>query len=197
MNNIRETVMKTATTILKNEQENLLSLMDTMEEVIVVLKVGTQVRRRWLLEFNEVLQLILSTCHYRKEKLLYDMLEAQGVLREGGILGIFEREIGVCQSLLEKMTTAAKAYSEGDDSAALAWAEHTDFFANIYRAHVRRESEVLFPLVDKVLGAKDQKKLSVAFGEPDLESQKLKRTLQRLKDGFGRLVDLKRVEDLV
>ncbi|MDF1667288.1 MAG: hemerythrin domain-containing protein [Planctomycetota bacterium] len=188
--------MQKATEILAKEQEKLLGLMDTLDEVALVLKVGTTVRRRWLLEFNEAIQLTLSSCHYRKDQLLYDALEKNGVLRQGGILGIFEREIQVCHSLLDQMIVAAKAYADGDDAAGVTWAEKTDFFANIYRTHVRRESEVLFPLVEEVLGKHDQKQLSIAFGEPDLEAQKLKKTLHKLRDGFGRLVDLERVEGL-
>lgn len=189
--------MLKATEILANEQEKLLGLMDTLDEVALVLKVGTNVRRRWLLEFNEAIQLTLSACHYRKEQLLYDALEKNGVLRQGGILGIFEREIKVCHSVLEDMIVAADAYFNGDDAAGVTWAEKADFFANIYRAHVRRESEVLFPLVEEVLGQHDQKQLSIAFGEPDLEAQKLKKTLLKLRDGFGRIVNLERVEDLL
>lgn len=189
--------MRKATEILADEQEKLLGLMDTLDEVALVLKVGTTVRRRWLLEFNEALQLVLSACHYRKERLLYDALEKNGVLRQGGILGIFEREIKVCHSLLDQMIDAAKAYANGDDEAGYTWAEKTDFFANIYRAHTRRESEVLFPLVEEVLGNHDQKQLSIAFGEPDLKAQELRKTLSKLRDGFGRIVNLERVEGLI
>lgn len=189
--------MQKATKILVGEQESLIGLMDSVDEVALLLKVGTTVRRRRFLEFNEAIQLVLKACHYRKEKLLYDVLEKNGVLRHDGILGIFEREIKVCHSLLDKMIVAAKAYAEGDDAAGLTWAEKADFFANIYRVHARRENEVLFPLVEEVLGDHDQKQLSIAFGETDRHAQELKRTLIKIQDGFGRIVNLDRVKDLL
>ena len=94
----------------------------------------------------------VDRCHHGKEEeLLFPALEAVGISRDGGPVGVMLKEHQQGRDLVQKMKAALSAYLNGDGHAAGKFKSHADDYIALLDLHIDKENTVLFPMAIKHL----------------------------------------------
>ena len=122
-----------------------------------------------LIEFFSV---FVDKCHHGKEEeLLFPALEAVGVQRDGGPIGVMLAEHQQGREYVQKMNEAFSQYNEGDHAAATKLAKNARAYIALLSQHIDKENNVLFPIGDNRLSEK--KKAELWEGFETIEKQKI------------------------
>ena len=116
----------------------------------------------WALDF---VRRFADACHHAKEELaLFPLLEARGIPRRGGPIGMLLLEHQEGRGLVAEMERALAARDlPGFVASAGAW-------ASLLRAHIAKERNVLFPLGTRRLGDEDDRALVERFAAIEREA---------------------------
>ncbi len=164
--------MTTATTILRQEHEAILRMLEVTEELAGQLERGEPVAPDLLEEVVEFFRLFADRCHHGKEEdLLFPLLEKKGLPRAGGPIGVmlYEHEEG--RDLVRRMAEAAETYQAGQSDAGSRWAAAARGYVPLLRDHIAKENNVLFVCAENMLSPDEQRELADAFGK--VEEDKL------------------------
>jgi hemerythrin-like domain-containing protein len=162
--------MRTATEILRHEHEAILKMITATEEVARRLDRGETVRPEILRNLLEFFRLFADRCHHGKEEdLLFPLLEAKGLPREGGPIGVMLHEHDEGRAFIRQMAEAADAYPSAPQSAGPRWAEPARQYATLLRAHIDKENHVLFRLAEQILSGAEQARLAEDFARVEVE----------------------------
>jgi hemerythrin-like domain-containing protein len=96
-------------------------------------------------------------------------MEQAGIPREGGPLGVMLTEHGFGREFVKGMSESAEKLKQGDRSAAAKFIENADGYVKLLSQHIDKEDNVLYPMADKLLSAKKQEELVVAFEKVEEE----------------------------
>lgn len=122
-----------------------------------------------LIEFFIV---FVDKCHHGKEEeLLFPALEAIGVQRDGGPIGVMLSEHQQGREYVQKMNGAFSKYKKGDRGAAIELAKNARTYIALLSQHIDKENNVLFPIGDNRLSEK--KKAELWEGFETLEKEKI------------------------
>jgi hemerythrin-like domain-containing protein len=122
-----------------------------------------------LIEFFIV---FVDKCHHGKEEeLLFPALEASGVPRERGPIGVMLAEHQQGRDYVQKMKEAISQYNEGDRDAAAKLVKNSRGYIALLRQHIDKENNVLFPIGDNRLSEKTKAQLWEGF--ETIETQKI------------------------
>ena len=176
-----------ATTILRQEHDAILHMLDVSEALAQRLAVGTPVEPERLTEMLEFFHTFADRCHHGKEEnLLFPLLERKGLMRAGGPVGVMLDEHEQGRALVRRMTDAAQAYKERDALAGRRYADASRRYAALLRQHIDKENHVLFLLADRLLTPEEQAGLVAAFERVEVEKlgagthERLHALMQRL-----------------
>ena len=126
-----------------------------------------------LIEFFSV---FVDQCHHGKEEeLLFPALEASGVPREKGPIGVMLAEHQQGRDYIQKMKEAISQYDEGHQEAAAKLLKNARGYITLLRQHIDKENNVLFPIGDNRLSEKKKEELWEGF-----------ETIERQKIGVGK-----------
>jgi hemerythrin-like domain-containing protein len=100
---------------------------------------------------------------HREERGLFPLLEARGVARHGGPMGAALGDHDFGRIFLNGMRENLEAAERGSPGALASLRNHAGAYIDILRAHIRREDEVLFPMAEKALTARDTEHLRHRF----------------------------------
>jgi hemerythrin-like domain-containing protein len=144
--------------ILKDEHAVIERVLDLFEPA------GTWVRKgepppagfeHWAIEF---LRHFADHCHHAKEETaLFPFLEARGITRDGGPLGVMLREHEQGRTYLQRMQDAA------DRRDHVGFALVAEEYAQMLRQHVFKENYVLFQMAETCLTEDDDADLVSRF----------------------------------
>ena len=117
--------------------------------------------------FREVVDFVRNfadRCHHGKEEdNLFPRMEAAGVPRVGGPLGVMLDEHDQGREYVGAIADAVDGYDRGDASAARVIVENARGFVGLLREHIWKEEEVLFPMADRALSPDVQRELEEKF----------------------------------
>ncbi|MBI3484582.1 MAG: hemerythrin domain-containing protein [Acidobacteria bacterium] len=162
--------MHEATTILRQEHDAILRMLDATEEVARRLRNHERVEPQVLDNLLEFFRQFADRCHHGKEEdLLFPLLEKKGMSRGGGPIGVMLMEHDQGRGLVGQMATAGKEYATGDSQAGLRWAAAAADYAGLLREHIAKENEVLFVMAERMLTPAEQQELALAFNKNEIE----------------------------
>jgi len=142
---------------LKNEHEAVQVLLGILDKVSERLESSGAVPTEHLDQMLDFLRGFVDKCHHGKEEAaLFPAMEAAGVPREGGPIGVMLAEHEMGRGFVRQMAAA------GSDGAAFARAGRG--YIALLTQHIHKENNVLFPMADKVLSAATQHRLEGEFG---------------------------------
>jgi hemerythrin-like domain-containing protein len=122
-----------------------------------------------LIEFFSV---FVDKCHHGKEEeLLFPALEASGVPRDRGPIGVMLAEHQQGRDYIQKMKEAISQYNGGDREAAAKLVKNARAYIALLRQHIDKENNVLFPIGDNRLSEKKKEELWEGF--ETIETQKI------------------------
>lgn len=107
--------------------------------------------------------------HFKEEKVLFPALEAHGIPRDGGPVGmmLIEHEEGRAHV---KSMLAAVAQLEAENTAVQGMLlTHARAYLTLLREHIQKEDDILFRMADEVLPASEQQEMLKRFEAHEVE----------------------------
>jgi len=144
---------------LEHEHEAILFGIGLLEKVSVVAAAGDARAKADLPELLRFLRGFADTCHHGKEEgLLFPAMEAAGVPKVDGPLGVMLEEHEEGRSYLKGMSAALSAADYGG-----AFKRNLTAYATLLRAHIDKENAILFPLGSQILGSDRLERMGADF----------------------------------
>ena len=159
-----------ATNELRTEHRAIERMLAILETAAQRLEHGERVRPEVFRQSVDFVRNFADRCHHAKEEEnLFPRLEARGVPRQGGPIGVmlFEHDEG--RAFVGAIAGAIDVYDRDGQAAAQAIAENARGYVDLLRAHIAKEDNVLFPMADRVLSAADQAELEQRFEQIETE----------------------------
>ena len=153
-----------ATEQLRAEHEGIRLMLRIMEAICLKLESGDRVDPEHLEKIVEFLRVFVDRCHHGKEEdLLFPAMEAAGVPKQGGPLGVMLAEHDIGRGHVRDMVAALERYRAGDGQAALQLATHAREYIAFLNQHIEKENNVLFPMADAHVPASEHDQLYEDF----------------------------------
>jgi hemerythrin-like domain-containing protein len=150
----------TATGVLREEHCVILKALDVLEATAERLVVDASVPEpAWSALLDWFGRFADARHHAKEERLLFPALEAAGVPRAGGPIGVMLEEHDLGRALVRGMW-------KGPAAARAAGART---YVDLLRAHIHKENDVLFELADVLLDARAVEALARDYAAADRE----------------------------
>jgi hemerythrin-like domain-containing protein len=181
--------MPTATEVLMKEHQAILKMVEASETVAKRLKEGEKVPADILAAFQEFFKIFADQCHHGKEEdIFFPLLEARGMPKRGGPLGVMLNEHEVGRALVREMHQAAEAYATGAEGSGAHWAQAAEQYAALLRSHIDKEDNVLFPMAERLLSGNELERVAGDFEKHEVEKMGAG-THERLHAKMGKLLE--------
>ncbi len=132
---------------LKHDHDAILSSLSILDAMIGRLGTARAPTPADVQSFLGFLKEFADKCHHGKEEgILFPALTAAGMPAEGGPVGVMLSEHAEGRELIKEMEAAV---SSGMDAQALSTAARG--YAELLRAHIMKENNVLFPMAERML----------------------------------------------
>ncbi len=160
-----------ATRCLRDEHQVILKMLACLEIAVSRARSEERVTTEEFAPLVEFFRGYADRCHHMKEEdRLFPRMQAKGVPKEGGPIGmmLYEHELGRghVRAMADHMETA----NRGDAAAMATVLEHGDAFLELLRSHILKEDNVLFNMADALITNADLDDLLAAYGEAETDS---------------------------
>jgi hemerythrin-like domain-containing protein len=153
-------MMGKATQDLRKEHDSILHVLEILDEMMSAENKEDTEMLQYYREIVYFLKTFADKCHHGKEENhLFTELTVNGILNEGGPVGVMLHEHGVGRDYIALMD---KALESGDLEEFKAAAKS---YSNLLRNHIEKENGVLFVMADRVLSDEKQDELFEHFEE--------------------------------
>lgn len=153
-----------ATDELKKEHEGIELMLRILGAISDKSARGEEISVQHLVDIMEFLTVFVDKCHHGKEEeFLFPALEAAGIAREGGPVGVMLHEHEQGRKLVAKLKRAVSGLRTGDQSAAAGIAETGNQYIALLTDHIAKENNMLFIMADERLDGFQDERLVEAF----------------------------------
>ena len=160
----------TATSILRDEHELILEVLNAAAEAARRLQSGQSVDPGTLERMLTFLREFADRAHHGKEEdLLFPALVRRGMPSAGGPIGVMLFEHTQGRELIRRMAAAGEGIAGGAPGAGSAWANAARGYVELLRAHIAKENDILFVMADRILSNEEQAGLGELFRKVDSE----------------------------
>jgi len=187
----KEVTGMSPTDILRDEHDLILEMLRVIESVCSLLETGKGADPAHLDMMIDFISGFADHCHHvKEEKLLFPAMEAVGITREGGPIGVMLAEHTMGRDFVKSMRSAAAQYKNGDTTAAEKFAKNARDYVSLLQAHIMKENNVLFAMADAHIPAEKMKELSTGFERVEREEtgegvhEKYHQMLHALRDVY-------------
>ncbi|MDI9481457.1 MAG: hemerythrin domain-containing protein [Syntrophomonadaceae bacterium] len=157
-----------ATQQLREEHSAVLLMLQVLERLIDRLQEGDRTAEEDLAPIIDFLKGFVDRCHHGKEEeWLFPALEAVGIPRQNGPIGVMLEEHEAGRSLIQEMVQTLDQLEAGEMKTQLRQAALN--YIHLLRSHIRKENEVLFNMADQRLTPEEQAHLYEEFEQLELE----------------------------
>ena len=134
-----------ATRILMDEHRVIERVLGALEAAGARMSAGAPVRAEFFLQAADFIAAFADGCHHRKEEgVLFPALEAAGIPRAGGPIGVMLAEHEEARRITRGLRAAAERMRAGDATAATEARRKASEYAALLRQHIMKEDHVLF-----------------------------------------------------
>ena len=153
-----------ATQILRDEHRVIERVLGALEAAGARMSAGAVVRAEFFLQAADFIAAFADGCHHRKEEgVLFPALEAAGIPRAGGPIGVMLAEHEEARTITRGLRAAAERMVAGDGSAATEVRRKALEYAALLRQHIMKEDRVLFPMADSAIEGREQAAVTAEF----------------------------------
>ena len=175
-----------ATEILIKEHDSILEMLDVLGKVCDKLEAAEAVVPEHLEEILSFLQGFADRCHHGKEEdLLFPAMEASGIPREGGPVGVMLIEHVQGRELIQRMVAAVASLKNAEPNAPAQFVDAGRGYVRLLSQHIEKENNVLFRMADMRISESKQQELETQFDVVDKEKigkERITEYLQQLED---------------
>lgn len=155
---------------LRAEHEGIKVSLEILDRISKRLDGSSNGEVRDLESLVEFFRVFVDSCHHGKEEgLLFPVLEAEGVSREGGPIGVMLREHDLGRSHVRELANAIRQDPVQNPKAAKAIREHSEEYIRLLLAHIEKENGVLFKIADEYLSPEIKDGLGEGFERIETE----------------------------
>jgi hemerythrin-like domain-containing protein len=159
-----------ATDELKKEHQGIEIMVRVLQVVAVKSKRGQKIHVKHLDGILEFLSIFVDKCHHGKEEeFLFPALEAAGVPRDGGPIGVMLSEHEQGRKLVARLKEAVTSYKSGDKMIAASIQLIINEYVSLLTQHIEKENNVLFAMADAKLDSHKDTELFEAFEQLERE----------------------------
>jgi len=159
-----------ATDVLMEEHRVIERLLDCLELAARRLGSGEAVRPGFFVEAAEFIKGFADGCHHRKEEgFLFPALEAAGMPRNGGPVGVMLYEHDEGRAFTKAMLEAAGRLQGGDSAARSSVAGNARGYVALLRQHIQKENTILFRMADQFIQGEARDQLTADFERVERE----------------------------
>ncbi|HSO07628.1 MAG TPA: hemerythrin domain-containing protein [Pelomicrobium sp.] len=153
-----------ATDLLMQEHRVIERVLAALERAARRLASGEAIGPDVFVQAAEFSKGFADGCHHWKEEgALFPAMEAAGVPREGGPIGVMLAEHEEGRRLSGAMRSAAERLAAGDADARAEVVRSAMGYVALLRQHIAKEDNVLFPMAARFLRGPAQAELAAAF----------------------------------
>lgn len=158
------------TEILSSEHRVIEVAIDCLEKIAENAQQAGKLDREDAEQVVDFIRTFADQCHHGKEEeQLFKALRDKGMPAESGPVGQMLREHEQGREFVAGMAHNLPGAADGDTGAIEKFVGHAQGYAQLLRAHIKKEDGVLFPLADRILSEADQEKLLVAFDKVETD----------------------------
>jgi len=162
--------MPTATEILRHEHDAVVRMLGFAVDLADRLDHGERISPDVLDKVLVFFRVFVDQCHHGKEEdLFFPLLEAKGLPRAGGPLGVMLSEHEEGRKWIKEMTQAAEDYRLIVEGSGCRWASAARAYADLLHAHIAKENNVLFVMAEEILTPNEQAGLVEGFEKLEVE----------------------------
>ncbi len=153
-----------ATQVLRDEHEGILAMLAVVEAAALRVRAGKNAPPQLFTDAVGFFRNFADRCHHAKEEdELFPRMEARGIPKEGGPIGVMLAEHEQGRAYIRGMSDAAERFARGDAAAVAALTQNALDYVALLRAHIAKENGILFEMADQVLSDAEQSQLYAAF----------------------------------
>lgn len=120
-----------------------------------------------LIEFFRV---FADQCHHGKEETqLFPALEARGVERENGPIGVMLTEHEAGRAFVRDMAVSMGQFREGNTEALMRLVHNARSYIDLLANHIQKEDNVLFPMANDRISDEEANRMAAEFDRIERE----------------------------
>jgi hemerythrin-like domain-containing protein len=155
------------TEVLSDEHRVIERVLAAVEKLVALPPVPSLSQWKKALDF---IRNFADECHHLKEeKLLFPAMEAHGIPREGGPIGMMLLEHEEGRSYVRAMNTAVEGLERGESVGVESLLSHARAYLRLLKEHIQKEDEILFRIADEAIPAAEQAALLRSFAEHEAQ----------------------------
>lgn len=140
--------MNYASQDLVHEHDAILFALRVLEEITNRINEGQDVPTGDIIELIDFLKLFADKCHHGKEEGFYfPAIEAAGIPRINGPIGVMLSEHDVGRGFIKEMENSVSEKTSDKDG----FVKGAQRYIALLRSHIEKENKVLFPMGDEKL----------------------------------------------
>lgn len=177
--------------VLTEEHEVIKRVLVALRGITREMRSGYKPTVEELERFVDFIKTFADSCHHSKEEgSLFPALEARGISRIGGPIGVMLQEHEQGRSFVRGMLEAIDAIEGGDEQGYGAFERNASAYVSLLEDHIFKEDNILYPMGRGVLGVEDLERLLDSFKEVEAEvglgvHEKYKRLAEELGSKYG------------
>jgi hemerythrin-like domain-containing protein len=149
---------------LKKEHQGIELMLEILNAISRKMVGGDKIPVEQFDDIIEFFKVFVDKCHHGKEEeFLFPALEAAGVLREGGPIGVMLTEHEQGRKLVAALKDAVENYRSGTNGAADSIRDISNQYTTLLTEHITKENTILFPMADTRLDSDKDTELFEAF----------------------------------
>ena len=154
----------TGTTALRSEHKNILAVIACLRAACGAARGGGGYDADTFRQGVDFIRNYADGWHHAKEEVhLFPALEAAGMPRDGGPVGVMLHEHEIGRSFVAAIVENLEAAAEGDDSARATVLENATAYADLLEGHIQKEDGILFEMADNLLPPDVHRQLEEAY----------------------------------
>ncbi|MGZ6208285.1 MAG: hemerythrin domain-containing protein [Syntrophales bacterium] len=172
--------MMTPAEQLKEEHEGISLMLRILEKVCAKMEAKGKINLGHLDRIMEFFKIFVDQCHHGKEE---DLLFPAIIPMEQKLIGLLLREHSRGRSYVQAMGQELTHMKKFEGLTRTEYTANAQKYIVLMTQHIQKEDNVLFPMVDRLLGEKKQRALVEGF--EDLERRKIG---EGVHEGFHKLL---------
>jgi hemerythrin-like domain-containing protein len=139
-------------------------------------------------------RIFVDQCHHGKEETqLFPALEARGVSRKEGPIGVMLTEHEAGRAFVRDMAVSMDQFRQGNAEALMRLVHNARSCIHLLVNHIQKEDQILFPMAGERLSEEDARRLAIQFDRIEREEvgegrhEQFHAMLERLEEAYLRV----------